>query len=111
MWTASRSRPEVVKELEAITRRNLAPFRMTFAPYLPVAPPAMERLSAVSVPTLVVIGDKDTPGLRQVAELMAKQIPGATMKMVEGADHGLPIGWADQFNAVVMAFISARKTP
>lgn len=111
MWTVSRTRPDVLKELEAITRRNLAPFRMTFAPYVPVTPPAIERLRSVAVPTLVIVGDRDTPGIRQGSELLAREIPGAALLIVEGADHGLPIGWSDRFNEAVIAFIAARKTP
>jgi pimeloyl-ACP methyl ester carboxylesterase len=82
---------------------------MTFAPYLPVTPPALDRLGEVKAPTLVVVGDADTPGNRQAADLLAKQIPGASIRIVNGADHALPIGWADQFNAAVIEFISARR--
>jgi pimeloyl-ACP methyl ester carboxylesterase len=109
IWRVSRTRPEVLQEIEAITRRNLAPFRMTFAPYLPVTPPAVERLGDVKTPTLVLVGDADTAGNRQAADLLAKQIPGASIRIVKGADHALPIGWADQFNAAVIEFISARR--
>jgi pimeloyl-ACP methyl ester carboxylesterase len=88
MWSASQSRPEVMKALDASTRRSLGAFKMTFAPYIPVTPPAIERLSA-----------------RQASELMAKQIPGATLQVIPGADHALPIGWAEEFNAAVTAFL------
>jgi pimeloyl-ACP methyl ester carboxylesterase len=109
IWRVSRTRPDVAKELEAITRRNLAPFRMTFAPYIPVTPPAVQRLGDVKAPTLVLVGDSDTPGNRQGSELVAKQVPGATLRVVSGADHALPIGWAVDFNAAVMAFIADRR--
>jgi 3-oxoadipate enol-lactonase len=109
MWTAARSRPDVLKELDASTRRNLAPFKMTFPPFAQVKPLAVQRLDSVKAPTLVIYGDRDTPGLRQASELMAKQIPGATVHVVPGADHALPIGWADQFNAAVIGFIAAAR--
>src|SRR5262245_8243759 len=63
MWTVARTRPAVVKELEAITRRNLAPFRMPFAPYVQMKPPAMTRLGEVRAPTLVIFGDRDMPSI------------------------------------------------
>jgi 3-oxoadipate enol-lactonase len=109
IWNVSRTRPEVLTVLDAITRRNLAPFRMAFAPYVPLTPPAVERLNDVKAPTLVIVGDADTPGNRQASDLLAKRIPGASIRVVEGADHGLPLGWADQFNAAVIAFISANS--
>jgi pimeloyl-ACP methyl ester carboxylesterase len=109
MWTVVQSRPDVMKELDASTRRNLAPFKMTFPPYAPVKPQAVERLDSVKARTLVIYGDRDMPGIRQASELMLKQIPGATERVVAGADHALPIGWADQFNAAVMGFIAAAR--
>ena len=63
IWSVSRTRPDVLKTLDAITRRNLAPFHMTFAPYLPLTPPAVDRLGDIKAPTLVLIGDRDTPGI------------------------------------------------
>jgi pimeloyl-ACP methyl ester carboxylesterase len=109
IWNVSRTQPEVAKEIEAITRRNLAPFRMTFAPYVPVKPAAAGRLAEVKAPTLVIVGDSDSNGIRQGSELEAKQIPGAKLEIVKGADHGLPVGWADEFNAAVLAFLTARR--
>jgi len=109
IWSVSTTRPAVRKVLEAMTRRNLAAFRMTFAPYEPVTPPAIERLAEVRTPTLVLIGDRDTPGNRQAAELLGQKIPGATLRVIAGADHALPLGWADEFNAAVIGFISAAR--
>lgn len=109
IWSVSRTRPAVAKELEDITARNLAIFRLTSAPYAPVKPAAVDRLKEVIAPTLVIVGDADTPGIRQGAALEASQIPGATMRIVKGADHGLPIGWADEFNDAVIAFLNARR--
>jgi pimeloyl-ACP methyl ester carboxylesterase len=106
MWTVSRSMPAVRRELEAITRRNLAPFRMTFAPYVPLKPPAIERLRDVKSVTLLLVGDADTPGNRQAVDVLAAQLPAASLHVVKGADHGLPLGWADEFNATVLEFIS-----
>ena len=98
-----------MKALEASTRRNLAPFRMTFAPYVPVTPPAVDRLADIKTPTLVVIGDRDTPGNRQGAELVAAKVPGATLRSIAGADHGLPLGWSDELNARAVGFIRAAR--
>ena len=109
IWSVSRTRPAVAKELEAITARNLAIFRLTSAPYAPVTPAAVDRLKDVIAPTLVIVGDADTPGIRQGAALEASQIPRATMRIVKGADHGVPIGWADEFNDAVIAFLNARR--
>jgi pimeloyl-ACP methyl ester carboxylesterase len=109
IWTVTRTRPELVKELDAMTRRNLPAFKMTFAPYIPLSPPAIKRLGDVRVPTLVLIGDRDTPDNRRAAELAAKEIRGATLRVIAGADHGLPLGWSAEFNEAVMEFLAKVK--
>jgi 3-oxoadipate enol-lactonase len=109
MWVAAKTRPELRTELEASIRRNLAPFRMASPPYVPLAPPASERLSEVRVPTIAILGDRDMPSIQRAAELIAKQVPGATVKIIPGADHALPLGWADEFNAAAIGFISNAR--
>jgi 3-oxoadipate enol-lactonase len=109
IWSVSRTRPDVVKALDAITRRNLAPFHMTFAPYIPVTPPAVGRLAEIEAPTLVVVGDRDTPGNRQGAEMVASTVTGATLRVIAGADHGVPVGWSDELTAAAVGFIRAAR--
>ena len=109
IWSVSRTRPEVVKALDAITRRNLAPFHMTFAPYIPLRPPAISRLGEITAPTLVVIGDRDTPGNRKGAELAASSVRGATLRVVAGADHGLPLGWSEELTSAAVGFMRAAR--
>jgi 3-oxoadipate enol-lactonase len=109
MWAASQARPEVMKALEKSTRRSLGAFKLTAPPFIPLSPPAVDRLGSVKAPTLVIIGDKDTPGNREASELLAKQIPGATLKVIAGADHAVPLGWSEEFNAAALSFISAAR--
>jgi 3-oxoadipate enol-lactonase len=109
IWSVSRTRPEVLKALDAITRRNLAPFHMTFAPYIPVTPPAVERLAELKTPTLVVIGDRDTPGNQQGAELVAAKVAGASKCVIAGADHGVPVGWSDELISAAVGFMRAAR--
>ena len=46
----------------------------------------LERLHAVSVPTLVIVGEQDTPFIVD-SERMAKTIPGARLEVIEDAGH------------------------
>jgi 3-oxoadipate enol-lactonase len=109
MWAASQPRPDVMKALERSTRRSLAAFKLAAPPFIPLSPPAVGRLGNVKAPTLVIVGDKDTPGNQQASELLAKQIPGATLRVIAGADHAVPLGWSEEFNAAALSFISAAR--
>ena len=106
MWKVSVARPEIVKELDAITRRSLTVFRMTAPPFTPT-PTMMDKLVSIKAPTLIVVGDRDSAGVREAAGRLAAGIPGAVTQVVAGADHALPIGWADELNAAVLRFLTA----
>jgi pimeloyl-ACP methyl ester carboxylesterase len=109
MWAASQQRPEVLKALDASTRKSLSAFRRQSPPFVPTKPAAIERLAEINAPTLVIVGDKDTPGNRQASDLLSKQIPNAQLKVVAGADHALPLGWSAEFNSAVLAFLSTAR--
>lgn len=108
LWSASRARPEVMKALETITARNAARFRMVAPPFAPITPPAIDRLGEIRAPTLVVSGDRDTPGNRAVSDVLVKSIPGARLVVITGADHAVPIGWAKELNEALLSFLPAR---
>ena len=108
LWSASRARPEVMKSVERITARNAARFRMAAPPFAPITPPAIGRLGEIRSPTLVVTGDRDTPGNRASSESLAKGIPDARLVVIPGADHAIPIGWAKELNEALLSFLASR---
>lgn len=69
--------------------------------------PAIDRLEAVRVPTLVLIGDKDQ-FQREPAELLAKRIPGARLVRVAGGGHLLNLTSPAEFQAAVEPFLAAK---
>jgi non-heme chloroperoxidase len=65
-------------------------------------------LRKISVPTLVIHGDKDVSApLDLTGRPTAAQIPGAELKIYEGAPHGLFLTHKDRLNADLLAFITA----
>jgi len=62
-------------------------------------------LRAVTVPTLIAHGDKDAVNpLDTTARKVAELIPGATLKVYEGAPHGLVITHRDRLAQEILAF-------
>lgn len=106
LWSASRERPEVRTAVERIARRNAARFRMAAPPFAPITPAAIGRLRDILAETLVVTGERDTPGNRSVSDRLASEIPGAQLVVIPGADHAIPLGWADELNARILAFLA-----
>jgi non-heme chloroperoxidase len=62
-------------------------------------------MRAVTVPTLIAHGDKDMVNpLDTTAQKVAELIPGATLKVYEGAPHGLVITHRDRLTQDILAF-------
>jgi len=63
------------------------------------------ELRAVTVPTLVLHGDKDQVNpLDRTGRKVAELIPGATLKVYEEGAHGLPITHRDRLARDILAF-------
>ncbi|MDE0063939.1 MAG: alpha/beta fold hydrolase [Gammaproteobacteria bacterium] len=67
----------------------------------------IESLPSISKPTLVVVGAEDKP-FRNASDYMAKKIPGAKMSVIANAGHAVNIDQPDEFNRVVLDFLSKQ---
>lgn len=64
-----------------------------------------QELGQLRVPTLVIHGDKDASApLDATGRRFAALVPGAVLKVYEGAPHGLYITHMDRLNADLLAF-------
>jgi len=71
-------------------------------------PPAIARLGEVSVPVQVIVGERDMPDLRGLAETIARTIPGARLEIILGAGHMVNLAAPDAFNAALTSFLAER---
>lgn len=69
------------------------------------------RLADITTPTLVVVGDDDTIGSNHVtqAEVMAKRIPKAEYRYIEGQSHGFFWQAPEETNAWVLDWIKRHS--
>jgi 3-oxoadipate enol-lactonase len=65
-------------------------------------PPVYERLSEVTTPTTVVVGDHEYPMVATSSADIAERIPGATLTKVKGADHMLPWRTPDRLAEIIL---------
>ena len=66
------------------------------------------RLPQISVPTLVITGSDDKLIPPQNSELMAREIPGAKLVMMEGAGHCFFVERAEETNKIIRDFIKNK---
>jgi pimeloyl-ACP methyl ester carboxylesterase len=72
-----------------------------------LAPPACARLSEVEVPTLVVNGLADLPGVQEIAGLLAQGIAGACRLDLPETGHLPPLERPAQVTAMLTEFLAA----
>ena len=70
-------------------------------------PDRLAELAALHVPTLVIVGDQDEPGLVAAAERMGAALPHATHVVVADAGHSPQFEAPDEWWAALRAFLAA----
>ena len=66
---------------------------------------ATERISAIAVPTLVMVGDRDRSTTTSDSMVLWKSIPGASLCVLPGCAHGAHMQNPGLFNYIVRDFI------
>jgi pimeloyl-ACP methyl ester carboxylesterase len=72
---------------------------------------AVDMLSSVNVPVLIVAGDRDGFTPPSLSQALADAIPGAEILMVENGSHTAPLERPDLVNEVVLDFLRRRAAP
>lgn len=70
-----------------------------------LTPPAVERLSEVHIPTLVIVGERDVPSTRASCALLATRISGARLVEMAGTAHLPCMERPAEFDAHVLGFL------
>jgi pimeloyl-ACP methyl ester carboxylesterase len=71
-------------------------------------PAAVNRLSEIDAPTLVINGDLDTPRTLAAAEFLAAGIHGARQVIISGAAHLPNMEQPEEFNRHVLSFLGSH---
>jgi pimeloyl-ACP methyl ester carboxylesterase len=66
----------------------------------------IDSLPDIRVPTLIVVGDLDTPFIAP-SEYMAKKIPGARLEVIKDAGHSSNLDQPEAFNRVLLDFLGS----
>jgi pimeloyl-ACP methyl ester carboxylesterase len=66
----------------------------------------IDSLPDIRVPTLIIVGDRDTPFIAP-SEYMAKKIPGARLEVITDAGHSSNLDQAEAFNRVLLDFLGS----
>lgn len=115
IWTDGPSRlpnqasPDVRERVRAMTTRNWErpdDEAQAETPPVPLEPPAIGRLSEITVPTLVILGALDAPN---PLEQLAADIPGAKKVVMAETAHHPFMEKPAEFNQIVLDFLDSLQ--
>lgn len=72
-----------------------------------VPPARMDQVPTIRVPTLVIVGDHESPLFRAVGDTLIHHIAGARMVVIPDAGHGAHLHQPERFNRELLAFLES----
>jgi pimeloyl-ACP methyl ester carboxylesterase len=116
LWTDGPERlpnhaaPDVRERVREMTTRNWErpdDEAQLETPPIPLEPPAIQRLSQIRVPTLVILGEWDAPN---PLETLIVEIPGAKKVVMAETAHHPFMEKPAEFNRIVLDFLESLKS-
>jgi pimeloyl-ACP methyl ester carboxylesterase len=93
-------------------RENLSEYSWVFvldpAPMQNLTPSAVERLTEIKIPTLIVVGDEDNTMLHQIADKLEQDLPHTTRVGIAETHHMPNIEKPAEFNQIVLDFLKKQ---
>jgi pimeloyl-ACP methyl ester carboxylesterase len=90
-----------------LLQHNIHVFSPPSIPAIRLTPPAIERLSEVAAPTLVLGADQDDQDNLAIVDLLARRIPGARREIIPHAAHLMNMDQPEVFNRLVLDFLAS----
>ena len=87
LFTAARNQPVIADRLAAMVSGYPGQHWIGHDPHEPDERPVIDALADLTMPALVLVGELDVPGFREMAAVLARRIPGARYQVVPGASH------------------------
>ena len=110
-YPPAKDKPAARERVRRIARENLPRLLssqdLREEPY----PPTMESLSRIVAPTLIVVGERDDWNNREIASILASQLPRAEKKVFAGCGHLVNLERPEDFYSVVAHFLGKRGYP
>jgi pimeloyl-ACP methyl ester carboxylesterase len=68
-----------------------------------------ERLGEIQAPTLVLIGEEDTPDIHAIADRLAREIPAARLERIANTAHVPSMERPEEFDELVLGFLGSVR--
>jgi 3-oxoadipate enol-lactonase len=106
LFAPANQQPEVAVQLRAIVE-DYSGWHWLHKPKQRVWDPTpAARLGEIKIPTLVILGDRDTPRSIEMSEALAAGISGARLVVLRGIGHMANMEAPAEFNEIVLKFLA-----
>ncbi|MGB8657045.1 MAG: alpha/beta fold hydrolase [Candidatus Zixiibacteriota bacterium] len=106
LFAPAMENPTVGDKVRKIVKENSHVFLSNPLIRRQMKPPAVGRLSEISVPTLIIVGDRDVSDIIAIADTLEKNITGSRKVVIPGAGHLVNMEKSEEFNRIVLDFLS-----
>jgi len=115
LFAAARQQPDVAGSLAAMVGGYPGQHWIGHDPHRQTGPRPIDALEQLVMPVLVAIGERDVPGFREMAAVLARRIPGAQYHVIADAGHMINMERPAVVNELLARFLdqlpSAAATP
>jgi 3-oxoadipate enol-lactonase len=111
LFAAARNQPEVSEKLAAMVAAYPGQHWIGHDPHEQAGPSPIHVLEELAMPVLVMVGEHDVPGFREMSAVLARRIPGARYHVVAGAGHMVNMEQPAAVNEVLTAFLDELPPP
>jgi 3-oxoadipate enol-lactonase len=108
LFAAARSRPDLAGELAAMVAGYPGQHWLGQDPHRQTRPP-FDVLEGVAAPALVVVGERDVPGFREMSAVLARRIPAAAYHVIADAGHMINMEQPAAVNALLARFVTDQS--
>ena len=105
--TTHASRPALVEEVKQLMASTPPAGIIGALQGMLARPAATDLLPAISVPTLVLVGEEDAEGFQTAAQTLAERIPGARRVTIPQAGHLITLENPSAVNAALLDFLAS----
>ena len=110
VWTDGSRRPD---QVDQVARERTREMMMRVFSRPPArrddvrvsSPPAAERLGEIGAPALALVGTEDLRWVREIAERIGAEVPGARVEVIADAGHHLNLEHPARFDELALPFL------
>lgn len=109
LFIPANRQPRVATQLKNIVDNYSGWHWVNKNPWIPIDPPAVNQVSKITAPSLIIIGEEDLPDFHGISNLLHEKIAGSEKVEIKGVGHMSNMEDPATFYALVSRFLSAHN--